>query len=130
MKKMILVFVMLLGLGFVNVSANNFVKYSNTDINLLDFEDSGEPEYILLDFEDSGEPEYILLDFEDSGEPEYILLDFEDSGEPEYILLNSSFDSNKQISQFHNPLDLGKLAKFEDSGEPEFVPTRSFVWKK
>ena len=88
MKKMILVFVMLLGLGFVNVSTNNFVKYDSNNFDLLDFEDSGEPEYILL---------------------------------------NSSLDSNKQISQFHNPLDLGSLAKFEDSGEPEFVPTRSFV---
>jgi len=111
MKKIILLFVMLFGLGFFTVNASDVTTVNQPA--LLDFEDSGEPEYILLlDFEDSGEPEYILLlDFEDSGEPEYILLlDFEDSGEPEYILLLRS----------KVPFGLDRFQDFEDSGEPEF----------
>ncbi len=99
MKKIILLFVMLFGLGFFTVKASD-VTTTVTEPALLDFADSGEPEYILfLDFADSGEPEYILfLDFADSGEPEYILMlrartpfgferfhDFEDSGEPEFF---------------------------------------------
>ncbi|MBI9009394.1 MAG: hypothetical protein JEZ05_05120, partial [Tenericutes bacterium] len=73
MKKLILLVVLVFGLGFVGINVCDLNVNSN-NIKLLDFEDSGEPEYILtLDFEDSGEPEYILtLDFEDSGEPEYI----------------------------------------------------------
>ena len=47
---------------------------NNNSTELVDFEDSGEPEYVFfLDFEDSGDPEYVFfLDFADSGEPEFV----------------------------------------------------------
>lgn len=99
MKKIILLFVMLFGLGFFTVKASDVTTAVVNEPALLDFADSGEPEYILfLDFADSGEPEYVLF------------LDFADSGEPEYVLFLRS----------RVPFDIDRSNDFEDSGEPEF----------
>ena len=71
-----------------DIEKNPITDFNLLNHELVDFEDSGEPEYVFfLDFEDSGEPEYVFfLDFEDSGEPEYVFfLDFQDSGEPEFV---------------------------------------------
>ncbi len=87
MKKFVQMSLIALAALFLVVSvsfalSSNFV---NNDLQTVDFEDSGEPEFVKIDFEDSGEPEFVKIDFEDSGEPEFVKIDFEDSGEPEFV---------------------------------------------
>jgi hypothetical protein len=71
MKKLALVAIVSLFVFGIKLGFD--VSKINSDENaILDFEDSGFPEYIEMDFEDSGFPEYIEMGFANSDLPEFI----------------------------------------------------------
>ena len=90
MKKTLQIIVFVLALfAFASVNSLSLGTHpiANSEIQKVDFDDCGEPEFVHTDFDDCGEPEFVHTDFDDCGEPEFVHTAFNVSSQPGSIQL-------------------------------------------